>query len=151
MKKLSTALFFVIGFLLAFSSCNKPSDENDALIYMWFDVAGTVTSPNGTPLKDIAVYAESADPVKTDSKGHFSIRGGGLPALNTSIKFVDFDKEENGLYATKTVVVDLEKYKGGQGWIEGYYRNKEEVVVTLTPTDSINPEPDIEDAPLEEQ
>lgn len=126
--------------MASMTGCNAPSSGDSDLIFMWFDVEGTVVNHQGRPIPGIMVYAESADPVETDSKGHFSVHGGGLPAEMTAIKFVDEDKEENGSFRTKTVVVDLVKYKEGQGWTEGYYKNKDKVVVTMTEDVELTPD-----------
>ena len=106
---------------------------------MWFDISGKVVNEAGEPIPEISVYAESAEPVKTDAAGKFSIRGGGLPAQTASIRCMDTDKELNGRYMTKTTVVELEKYKDGQGWTEGYYRNSKDVIVVMTEEPEITP------------
>lgn len=124
--------------LLALSSCNAADDGSNDLIYMWFEVSGTVVDPAGFPIEGISVIAESAELVQTDVAGRFTVQGGGVPAESTSIRFLDA-VEDDVKYLPKTVMVDLEKYKDGHGWNEGYYRNKGEVVVTLSREDSITP------------
>lgn len=52
---------------------------------------------------------------------------------------MDTDKEENGRYTTKVTVVELVKYKEGQGWTEGYYRNKEKLVIVMTADPLVTP------------
>ena len=125
--------------ILVLSACNKHYDGSDDLLYMWFDISGKVVNEAGEPIPDISVYAESADPVKTDAAGKFSIRGGGLPAETAAIRCMDIDKELNGRYMTKTIIVELEKYKEGQGWTEGYYRNSKDVIVVMTEDPDITP------------
>lgn len=128
--------------------CNKDSGDDEEGLYMWFDISGKVVDQSGHPIRDIEVTAESAEPVLTDSDGYFSIRGGGVPASFTSITCSDKDEEVNGIYRTTTVRVDLVKYKEGQGFAEGYYRNKKEVRVVMTQDAVITPAvPDIEASP----
>ena len=124
--------------LLALSSCNAGEDGSNDLIYMWFEVSGTVVDPAGFPIEGISVIAESAELVQTDVAGRFTVQGGGVPAESTSIRFLDA-LDDDVKYLPKTVMVDLEKYKEGHGWNEGYYRNKDEVVVTLNWEDTITP------------
>lgn len=124
--------------LLALSSCNTGEDGSNDLIYMWFEVSGTVVDPAGFPIEGISVIAESAELVQTDVAGRFTVQGGGVPAESTSIRFLDA-LDDDVKYLPKTVMVDLEKYKEGHGWNEGYYRNKDEVVVTLNREDTITP------------
>lgn len=124
--------------LLFMTACNKPSDGADDLIFMWFEVSGEVVDVEGNPLSGISVYAESADPVKTDSDGRFTVNGGGLPAESTILRFVDEDNE-GVRYTPRIVTVPLEKYKDGQGWTEGYYRNSGDVVVTMTEDPAVIP------------
>lgn len=124
--------------LLALSSCNAGEDGSNDLIYMWFEVSGTVLDPAGFPIEGISVIAESAELVQTDVAGRFTVQGGGVPAESTSIRFLDA-LDDDVKYLPKTVMVDLEKYKEGHGWNEGYYRNKDEVVVTLNREDTITP------------
>lgn len=124
--------------LLALSSCASLDENPSDLIYMWFEVSGTVVDPAGFPLEGISVIAESAELVQTDVAGRFTVQGGGVPAESTSIRFLDA-VEDDVKYLPKTVMVDLEKYKEGHGWNEGYYRNKGEVVVTLSREDMITP------------
>ena len=124
--------------LLALSSCNAGEDGSNDLIYMWFEVSGTVVDPAGFPIEGISVIAESAELVQTDVAGRFTVQGGGVPAESTSIRFLDA-LDDDVKYLPKTVMVDLEKYKEGHGWNEGYYRNKDEVVVTLNREDTITP------------
>lgn len=124
--------------LLALSSCNAGEDGSNDLIYMWFEVSGTVVDPAGFPIEGISVIAESAELVQTDVAGRFTVQGGGVPAESTSIRFLDA-LDDDVKYLPKTVMVDLEKYKEGHGWNEGYYSNKDEVVVTLNREDTITP------------
>lgn len=139
MCKLLRHILFISVLLVLASGCNKGGDDSGALVYMWFDVDGQVINQAGSPIEGITVTAESAEPVKTDKDGIFSIRGGGLPASSAAIRCVDDDKEVNGSYSTKTVMVELVKYKDGEGWAEGYYRNKEEVVIRLSEESVITP------------
>lgn len=124
--------FIVFLCLLAsLTACNKSSDSENGLIFMWFDVEGVVVDTDGNPIKGISVYAESADVVTTGSDGRFSVHGGGVPSSVTVIRFVDKDITDNVTYTAKSVSVELEKYKNGQGWTEGFYRNRYEVVVVM--------------------
>lgn len=93
----------------------------------------------GHPIPGIRISAESAEAVMTDCDGLFAIRGGGIPSTSTSISCVDVDEESNGTYMSRKVMVELEKYKEGQGFAEGYYRNKNEVVVVMTESGVITP------------
>lgn len=122
-----------------FVSCNKNDGETSDLVYIWFELSGTVRDAAGAPLEGITVMAESAEPVKTDTKGQFTVNGGGAPAETAAIRFVDADNEGKQ-YLSKTVVVDLVKYKDGHGWNKGYYRNRSEVVVTMTEETAITPQ-----------
>ncbi|MBE6238502.1 MAG: hypothetical protein E7113_00440 [Bacteroidales bacterium] len=129
---------FAAASLLALSSCASLEENPSGLINMWFEVSGTVMDPAGFPIEGISVIAESAEPVQTDVSGRFTVQGGGVPAESASIRFLDA-VEDDVKYLPKTVMVDLERYKDGEGWIEGYYRNKGEVVVTLSREDMIIP------------
>ena len=139
MKKILFRYFIPFLTVMSLSACNKEYDGSEDLSYMWFDVSGKVVNEAGEPVPEISVYAESAEVVKTDAAGAFSVRGGGLPATTTAIRCIDTDKEQNGRYMTKTAIVELEKYKKGQGWVEGYYRNSKEVVIVLTEEYDITP------------
>lgn len=129
---LKSKLIFLSGALLCLLSCNSPSDTDNDLIYMWFDVEGTVVNESDEPVKGISVYAESAEPVLTGADGKFAIRGGGAPAETTVLRFVDNDITDNVSYISKSVTVDIVKYKDGQGWTEGYYKNRDELKVVMT-------------------
>ena len=139
---------FLSGALLCLLSCNGPSDSDNDLIYMWFDVEGSVVNEADEPIEGISVYAESADPVLTGTDGGFSIRGGSLPAETTVLRFIDNDITDNVSYISKSVTVDLVKYKDGQGWTEGYYKNRDKLVVVMTEAAEITPsDPDVEASP----
>jgi putative lipoprotein (rSAM/lipoprotein system) len=115
---------------------------------MWFDVEGSVVNEADEPIEGISVYAESADPVLTGTDGGFSIRGGGMPAETTVLRFIDNDITDNVSYISKSVTVDLVKYKDGQGWTEGYYKNRDKLVVVMTEAAEITPSnPDVEASP----
>jgi len=129
---LKSKLIFLSGALLCLFSCNSPSDTDNDLIHMWFDVEGTVVNESDEPVKGISVYAESAEPVLTGADGKFSIHGGGAPAETTVLRFVDNDITDNVSYISKSVTVDIVKYKDGQGWTEGYYKNRDELKVVMT-------------------
>ncbi len=132
-------LFFIPFLFLSLTACNSKDDDSDDLIFMWFDVEGKVVNEAGEPIPGISIYAESADVVTTDEYGKFSVRGGGSPAETTTIRCMDTDKEENGRYMTKITVVELVKYKDGQGWTEGYYRNREDIVIVMTADPAVTP------------
>ena len=123
---------------LLLSSCNKAYDGSDELVYIWFEVSGKVVDMGGMPVAGITVMAESAEPVTTDASGLFVVQGGGRPAETAVVHFVDRDNAGKK-YVSKSVTVDLVKYKDGQGWNKGYYRNKEAVTVTLTEDAVITP------------
>lgn len=145
MRRVFRLLVLVYVLVISSTGCNKGGDDSGPLVYMWFDIDGKVVDQAGYPIEGITVTAESAEPVKTDRNGLFSIRGGGLPAASAVIRCVDEDKEVNGSYSAKTTMVELVKYKDGEGWAEGYYRNKNEVVIRLTLESVITPAiPDIE-------
>ena len=147
MKKYKFRFLVAALSVVMLAGCNAPHDSENGLIFMWFDVTGQVVDPSGNPIPGIRVEAESADEVWTDSKGKFTVHGGGVPSETTTIRCIDDDAEENGSYRTKSVVVDLEKYKEGQGWTEGYYRNKGKVVIEMTPDAEITPDPGIGTGP----
>ena len=88
--------------LLALSSCNEGEDGSNDLIYMWFEVSGTVVDPAGFPIEGISVIAESAELVQTDVAGRFTVQGGGVPAESTSIRFLDA-LDDDVKYLPKTV------------------------------------------------
>ncbi len=128
---------FFAGILL--SSCNSGYDGSDELAYIWFEVNGKVVDMSGMPIEGITVMAESAESVTTDSNGLFEVQGGGLPAESTIVQFVDRDNAGKK-YVSKSVTVELVKYKDGHGWNKGYYRNKDAVVVSLTEEAVITPQ-----------
>lgn len=137
--KRSLALFLFPLMLQLMTACDARYDGSENLMFMWFDVDGKVVNEAGEPIPGISVIAESAESVTTDETGCFSVRGGGPPSQTAAIRCMDTDKEINGRYTTKTTIVELEKYKDGQGWTEGYYRNREEVVIVLTEEFSVTP------------
>ena len=124
--------------VLLLISCNKPSDGSDDLAYIWFEVSGKVVDMDGSPIQGITVMAESAESVKTDARGCFSVQGGCIPAESTSVQFVDGDNAGKK-YLSKSVSVALVKYKDGHGWNKGYFRNRDEVVVALMEDPVITP------------
>lgn len=129
----------VVGLLLiSATSCNKESGEMNEFAYVWFEVAGKVTDAAGAPLEGITVSAEAVESVTTDSAGMFSISGGCAPAESVALKFSGDDSDGNH-YMPKTVMVEIEKYKEGHGWNQGYYRNRSEVVVSMTGESVITP------------
>ena len=127
---------FLASFLLV--SCNNAYDGSDELAYIWFEVHGKVVDMAGMPVSGITVMAESAEAVKTDASGQFVIQGGSRPADTAAVQFVDNDNEGKK-YVSKSVVVDLVKYKDGHGWNKGYYRNNEAITVTLVEEAVITP------------
>jgi len=139
MRRLAKIFFAPLLLSLSLTACNSGADDSDDLIFMWFDVEGKVVNEDGEPIPGISIYAESAESVTTDEYGNFSVRGGGVPAETTTIRCMDTDKEENGRYTTKVTVVELVKYKEGQGWTEGYYRNKEKLVIVMTADPLVTP------------
>lgn len=126
------------------TACNKPYDGEGELEFIWFEVSGKVVDMAGSPIEGITVMAESAEPVQTDAAGNFTVSGGGKPADTAPVQFVDRD-DEGKKYVSRTVLVDLVKYRDGHGWNKGYFRNRDEVVVTLTEEAVITPpSPDVE-------
>lgn len=140
--RLRTIIFaFASLFMMSLSSCNKPDDGSNDLMYIWFEVSGHVQDKDGNPIKGITVMAESADSQKTASDGSFTVNGGSAPTLTTAVRFVDSDNDGKQ-YMSKTVMVDLVKYKDGHGWNNGYYRNAEELVVVMMESEAtITPSP----------
>lgn len=124
-------LFAVLPLTLLLSACSAEQGAGNDLMLMSFDVEGVVQNEAGLAIKNITVIAESADSVKTDAAGYFSVHGKGVPAPSTSIRFVD-EYDDGVNYVPKTVVIDIEKYKDGEGWTEGYYRNSSAVVVRMS-------------------
>ena len=120
------------------SSCNKAYDGSDELAYIWFEVSGKVVDMGGLPVAGISVMAESAESVTTDATGQFLVQGGGRPAETAVVQFVDRDNAGKK-YVSKSVTVELVKYKDGHGWNKGYYRNKDAVTVTLVEDAVITP------------
>lgn len=106
---------------------------------MSFDIEGVVVDEAGMPIRHITVEAESAEPVKTDENGCFSIHGSGIPGETTAIRFID-EYDDGISYIPKTVVIDLVKYKEGNGWDAGSYRNASDVVVEMTREESASPD-----------
>ena len=128
----------VLPLTLLLSACSAEPGAGNDLMLMSFDVEGVVQNEAGLAIKNITVIAESADTVKTDESGYFSVYGKGVPAQSTSIRFVD--EYADGLnYIPKTVVIDIEKYKDGEGWTEGYYRNSAAVVVRMSLEEKVTP------------
>ena len=110
-------------------------------MYIWFEVSGRVVDQQGLPISGITVMAESADSQKTASDGSFTVNGGSAPTMTTAVRFVDGDNTGKQ-YMSKTVMVDLVKYKDGHGWNNGYYRNAEELTVEMMESEaSITPSP----------
>ena len=131
------------------TACNKPYDGEGELEFIWFEVSGKVVDMAGAPVKGITVMAESAESVLTASDGTFTVNGGGAPTDKTDVSFVD--REDDGKkYVSKTVTVDLVKYKDGHGWNKGYYRNRNEVTVILTEDAVITP-PTFDSGSLQEE
>ena len=131
------------------TACNKPYDGEGELEFIWFEVSGKVVDMAGDPVKGITVMAESAESVLTASDGSFTVNGGGKPTDKTAVSFVDREDDEKN-YVSRTVTVDLVKYKDGHGWNKGYYRNRDAVVVTLTEEAVITP-PTFDSGSLQEE
>ena len=113
------------------SSCNKPDNGvEDGLEFIWFTISGTVVDKSGTPIEGIKIIAESASSVITGADGKFTIDGGSMPSDYAVITLADSNTEQKR-YITKMVTVEIVKYKDGQGWNKGYYKNKEELTVTM--------------------
>lgn len=126
-------------FISLLGSCNKPhEEEDDSMAFIWFEISGKVVDMAGVPIQGIYVMAESAESVKTDSNGKFTVNGGSRPSETASIQVVDRDNAGKK-YMSRSVVVELEKYKNGSGWNKGYYRNRNEVVVSLIEESIITP------------
>lgn len=127
--------------MMSLASCNKPDDGSNGLMYIWFEVSGHVVDQDGNPISGITVMAESAESQKTASDGSFTVNGGSAPTTITAVKFVDADNAGKQ-YMSKTVMVDLVKYKEGHGWNNGYFRNAEELTVVMMESESgITPSP----------
>lgn len=126
----------ILGSLM--TACNKPDDGSGELEFIWFDISGTVVDMAGAPIKGISVMAESAQEVLTDAEGKFTVNGGGKPAATAVVLFADRD-DAGKKYVSKSVTVDLVKYKDGHGWNKGYFKNRDEVIVTLTEEAVITP------------
>ena len=120
------------------TACNKPYDGEGELEFIWFEVSGKVVDMGGMPIAGITVMAESAEPVITDVSGLFVVQGGGRPAETAVVQFVDRDNAGKK-YVSKSVTVEIVKYKDGHGWNKGYYRNRETVVVALAEEAVITP------------
>lgn len=144
----------LIGTLLFISllgSCNKPEEEDDSMSFIWFEISGKVIDMAGAPIQGIYVMAESAESAQTDSNGKFTVNGGSRPSETATVQFVDRDKTGKK-YISKSVTVELVKYKNGTGWNKGYYRNKNEVVVSMVEESVITPPTtDVETGQGEEQ
>ena len=119
--------------------------------FIWFEISGKVIDMAGAPIQGIYVMAESAESVQTDSNGKFTVNGGSRPSETATVQFVDRDKTGKK-YISKSVTVELVKYKNGTGWNKGYYRNKNEVVVSMVEESVITPPTtDVETGQGEEQ
>ena len=144
----------LIGTLLFISllgSCNKPEEEDDSMSFIWFEISGKVIDMAGAPIQGIYVMAESAESAQTDSNGKFTVNGGSRPSETATVQFVDRDKTGKK-YISKSVTVELVKYKNGTGWNKGYYRNKNDVVVSMVEESVITPPTtDVETGQGEEQ
>ena len=148
--RLLTGAFLFISLL---GSCNKPNEEeDDSFAFIWFEVSGKVVDMAGNPIQGIYVMAESAEDVQTDSNGKFTVNGGCSPSERAVVQFADRDNAGKK-YMSKSVVVELEKYKNSSGkWNKGYYRNRNEVVVSLAEESVITPPTtDVETGQGEEQ
>lgn len=127
--------------VMSLTSCNKPDDGSNDLMYIWFEVSGRVVDQAGNPIAGITVMAESAESQKTASDGSFTVNGGSAPTQTTAVRFVDADKTGKQ-YMSKVVMVDLVKYKDGHGWNNGYFRNAKELTVVMMESESeITPSP----------
>ena len=135
--KLRSVIYVILGLLTI--SCNKPYDDSDGLAFIWFEISGTVVDTAGQPVADITVMAESAESVKTDAAGKFTVQGGSAPAETADVRFADANDGDRK-FVSKIVSVPLVKFKDGHGWNKGYYRNKETVTVTLVEDAVITPQ-----------
>lgn len=138
-KVIKKSIYFLgLVFMMSLASCDSPYGEENALMYIWFEVTGKVVDESGSPIEGITVSAESADPVQTDADGMFTLQGGSEPAESAAFRFVD-DDNSGKQYISKTVMVDIEKYEDGHGWNLGYYRNSSELIVTMIEESVITP------------
>ena len=144
-------LIGTLVFISLLGSCNKPEEEDDSMSFIWFEISGKVIDMAGAPIQGIYVMAESAESAQTDSNGKFTVNGGSRPSETATVQFVDRDKTGKK-YISKSVTVELVKYKNGTGWNKGYYRNKNEVVVSMVEESVITPPTtDVETGQGEEQ
>lgn len=93
---------------------------------MDYRVTGTVTdSQTGEPVKGIKILSASLDapdPVITSETGEFVYEDRWYPHKKITLEFTDLDPFEDGAYMPKTVEVELEKIKDGDGhWYDGMY------------------------------
>lgn len=126
MKKI--LLFAAILSALALSTgCNADRDGQDwdGLEYITFDISGTVTDMNGTPLKNIAVVNANADTVRTGNNGYYRLSGMSVPVTSVKVEYVDTDGSENGGRFIKTSMnVEMEFCGGAHGPYMGKYEAK---------------------------
>lgn len=93
---------------------------------MDYRVTGTVTdSQTGEPVKGIKIQSASLDapdPVITSETGEFVYEDRWYPHKKITLEFTDLDPFEDGAYMPKTLEVELEKIKDGDGhWYDGMY------------------------------
>ena len=125
--------------MMSLSSCSKHEESPNDQMFIRFDVSGKVVDTDGNPIKGITVMAESAESVLTDAEGLFEVHGGGAPSETAAVTIVDEDKGGRK-YVARTVMVSLEKYRDGEGWNNGYFRNKEELTVVMM-EETVTPAP----------
>ncbi len=88
-----------------------------------YQVKGTVTNEQGTPIEGIKVSFDWEEAF-TDSQGKYEVETSNFPYENAEfeLSFQDIDSTENGLYADTTLRVSFKDVplQGGDGhWYDG--------------------------------
>ena len=123
MKIFGIPALSVLVALLAVSCSSKKTIGNPYILY---EIHGTVTDPQGAPVKGISVSSGDMGSDITSSNGEFVLFGRSAPSESATVICEDKDGEVNGGPFMKTSVqVQLKLRSAGDGNNKGNYFSSE--------------------------
>lgn len=131
--------------LAAVTGCNKGgSNDWTGIYYYSYEISGTVTSEDGSPIKGILVKSSNRDKVYTDAYGRYDITSTTEPTSSIVLTFIDEDGEENGgRFLSKSLTAEFQNLGGEpHGPYLGNYIVSGLDAVLVSGEVEINPSPD---------
>lgn len=122
-----------VSMVLLMASCSSKRTIGNP--YILYEIHGTVTDPQGAPVKGISVSSGDMGSDITSSNGEFVLFGRSAPSESATVICEDKDGEVNGGPFMKTSVqVQLKLRSAGDGNNKGNYFASE-VVIRMIPKD----------------